>query len=129
MDNQTLIDAAMPLRNDIKRTDSVHTGGVAAALETEEGVVITGVCVDAECGVGFCAEHAAIAELAKTKSMRIKKIVAVNWDGTILPPCGRCRELIYQIDYRNNDTRIVLAVDKDIPLSELLPMRWQGTAA
>src|SRR3989344_721560 len=128
MDNQTLIDAAMPLRDDVKRTDLVHTGGVAAALETEDGVIITGVCVDASCGIGFCAEHAAIAELGKTKSMRIKKIIAVNWDGSILPPCGRCRELIYEVDYRNADTRVIIASNKDVALSELLPMRWQGPA-
>ena|SRR5580693_3479402 len=129
MDNQALIDAAMPLRDDVKRTDSVHTGGVAAALETEDGRILTGVCIDASCGIGFCAEHAAIAELGKTKSMRIKKIVAVNWDGKILSPCGRCRELIYQVDYRNIDTEVIVAPDKIVPLSELLPMRWQEPAA
>jgi cytidine deaminase len=129
MDNQALIDAAMPLREDVKRTDLVHTGGVSAALETEDGHIITGVCIDAACGIGFCAEHSAIAELAKMKSMRIQKIVAVNWEGKILPPCGRCRELMYQIDYGNIDTRVVLAPDKDVPLSELLPVRWKAPAA
>ena len=124
MDNQKLIEAAMPLRADVVRTDMVRTGGAAAALETEDGTIITGVCIDASCGIGFCAENAAIAELAKTKSMQIKKIVAVNRDGSILPPCGRCRELMYQVDTRNADTRVILAADKDVPLSELLPMYW-----
>jgi cytidine deaminase len=128
MNHQDLIDAAMPFRDDVKRTDSVHTGGVAAALETEDNHVIVGVCIDASCGIGFCAEHSAIAELGKTKSMRIKRIVAVNWDGKILPPCGRCRELMFEIDYNNADTRVVLAPDKDIALSELLPIRWQEGA-
>ena len=36
MDNQSLIDAAMPLRHDVIRTESLHTGGVAAALEAED---------------------------------------------------------------------------------------------
>ena len=129
MENQALINAAMPLREDLKRTDSVHTGGVAAALEAEDESIYTGVCIDAACGIGFCAEHSAIAELAKTKSMRIKKIVAVNWDGGILPPCGRCRELIYEVDYRNIDTRVVLSPNKDVSFGELLPMRWQEPAA
>jgi len=103
-------------------------GGVAAALEAEDGTVYTGVCIDAECGVGFCAEHSAIAELAKTGSMRIKRIVAVKWDGRLLAPCGRCRELLYQVDYRNIDTRVILAPDRDVTLGELLPMRWQEPA-
>lgn len=125
MDNQKLIDAAMLLRANIQRSDSLNTGGVAAALETEDEIIITGVCIDAACGIGFCAEHAAIAELAKTKSMRIKKIVAVNEHGVILPPCGRCRELIYEVDYRNINTLVIVAPNKEVPLGELLPMRWQ----
>jgi len=125
MDHQALIDAAMTLRAKVQRTKSVQTGGVAAALEAEDGTVYTGVCIDAECGVGFCAEHSAIAELAKTGSMRIKRIVAVKYDGRLLAPCGRCRELIYQVDYRNIDTRVILAPDRDVALGELLPMRWQ----
>jgi len=128
MDHQALIDAAMTLRAKVQRTKSVQTGGVAAALEAEDGTVYTGVCIDAECGVGFCAEHSAIAELAKTGSMRIKRIVAVKWDGRLLAPCGRCRELLYQVDYRNIDTRVILAPDRDVTLGELLPMRWQEPA-
>jgi cytidine deaminase len=128
MDHQALIDAAMTLRAKVQRTKSVQTGGVAAALEAEDGTVYTGVCIDAECGVGFCAEHSAIAELAKTGSMRIKRIVAVKYDGRLLAPCGRCRELLYQVDYRNIDTRVILAPDRDVTLGELLPMRWQEPA-
>jgi len=118
----------MTLRAKVQRTKSVQTGGVAAALEAEDGTVYTGVCIDAECGVGFCAEHSAIAELAKTGSMRIKRIVAVKYDGRLLAPCGRCRELLYQVDYRNIDTRVILAPDRDVTLGELLPMRWQEPA-
>jgi cytidine deaminase len=125
MKNQILIDMAMPLRGDVIRTESLRTGGVSAALETEDGQIITGVCIDAACGIGFCAEHAAIAELAKTKSMRIKRIVAVNRDGKIVAPCGRCRELIYQVDSGNVDTRVIFAADNDVALGQLLPVRWQ----
>jgi cytidine deaminase len=125
MKNQALIDAAMVLRAKVQRTKSVQTGGVAAALEAEDGAIYTGVCIEAGCGVGFCAEHSAIADLAKTGSMRIERVVAVKYDGRILPPCGRCRELIYQVDYRNIATRVILAPDRDVALGELLPMRWQ----
>lgn len=125
MNNQNLIDAAMVLREEIKRTDSLSTSGVSSALETENGEIITGVCIDAACGIGFCAEHAAIAELAKQKSMLVKKIVALDSRGVIIPPCGRCRELIFQIDSRNINTKVIIALDKEVSLSELLPSRWQ----
>jgi cytidine deaminase len=43
--------------------------------------------------MGFCAEHAAIASMLTAGESKIMTIVAVNCEGAILPPCGRCREL------------------------------------
>jgi len=55
----------------------------------------------------------------------IDRIVAVWRDDSgrlfVIPPCGRCRELIRQIDSSNLDTKIVLSLDEALPLSELLP--------
>ena len=39
----------------------------------------------------------------------------------MLPPCGRCRELIRQIDPANLDTEVVLGLDSSAPLRDLLP--------
>jgi cytidine deaminase len=39
----------------------------------------------------------------------------------VLPPCGRCREFIRQIDPANIDTDVVLGVDRSATLRELLP--------
>ena len=52
----------------------------------------------------------------------ISKIVAV-WDGgVVLPPCGRCREFMYQIDKSNLvNTEVILAEDRTEKLQELLP--------
>lgn len=36
-------------------------------------------------------------------------VVAVDWNGAILPPCGRCRELLVQVDDGNAETRVMLA--------------------
>jgi cytidine deaminase len=55
----------------------------------------------------------------------ILKIIAICEDGTILPPCGRCRELIYQIDHGNLErTEIVLSATRTVKLKELLPYPW-----
>jgi len=54
---------------------------------------------------------------------RISKIVAV-WGVeaiTVLPPCGRCREFMYQIDTSNLDTEVIISATKTVPLRELLP--------
>jgi cytidine deaminase len=52
-------------------------------------------------------------------------IVAVNTSRKILPPCGRCRELLYEVNPRNLDTLVILAPDRAVPLSRLLPSPWQ----
>lgn len=93
-------------------------------METSSGSVFTGICIDVPCSIGICAEQAAIAEMLKHGETKIKKIVAVYEDGSILPPCGRCRELISQLDFENENTVVVIAGDREILLKELLPERW-----
>jgi cytidine deaminase len=39
----------------------------------------------------------------------------------VLPPCGRCREFIRQVDPANLDTTVVLAGGRTALLRELLP--------
>ena len=52
----------------------------------------------------------------------IAKIVAVWGDGVVLPPCGRCREFMYQIDSSNlTNTEVILGENKVVKLKELLP--------
>jgi cytidine deaminase len=96
---------------------------VGAALRTTSGAIYTGVCIDLACGIGFCAEHAAIAEMLKHREVEIDAIVAVN-NSWILPPCGRCRELIAQISPRNADTQVILPGERVVTLRELLPEHW-----
>ena len=98
-------------------------GSVSAALVTEAGNVYKGICLDLDCGIGFCAEHAAIASMLLNRETVIKKIVAVT-DREILPPCGRCRELMLQVDSRNVDCVVLLPMGAACKLSELLPYRW-----
>ena len=92
---------------------------------TAAGSVYSGVCIDTASGTGFCAEHAAIAAMVTAGEYRIARIVA-TWRSDagelyVLPPCGRCRELIRQIDPANLDTEVVLGVDSSAPLRDLLP--------
>ncbi len=52
----------------------------------------------------------------------ISKIVAVWGHGVVLPPCGRCRELMYQIDQTNfANTDVILSEDHVVKLQDLLP--------
>jgi cytidine deaminase len=123
-DYQHLIDAAKKVTGEFPLSRrSFSAGSCGAALETGDGKVYTGICIDLACGIGFCAEHAAVAEMLKNRETHIRAIVATNEEG-ILPPCGRCRELMIQIDRRNADTDVVLGPDRVEKLRDLLPEHW-----
>ena len=101
-------------------------GSVAAALVTRDGNVYKGVCIDLGSGIGFCAEHAAVAAMITAGETEVRAIVAVWRNDTILPPCGRCRELLNQLHDNNIDqTQVILGEDRLVPLRELLPMPYQ----
>jgi len=106
-----------------KLSESTYVASVACALLTVSGNVYVGVCIDTSSSVGFCAEHAAIAQMITNEESRILKIVAVTEGGRILPPCGRCREFIYQVNRENLETEVLVEENKVIKLKELLPYR------
>lgn len=100
-------------------------GDVGAALLTDQDHVYVGVCIDAASGMGFCAEHSAIAAMVTAGEFKIKRIVAVWKDATgtyVLAPCGRCREFIRQLHPDNIDTEVILGQGEVLRLADLLPM-------
>jgi cytidine deaminase len=123
--DQKLIQKAKGVAKPRKSSRDVRIGDVGCALVTDKGNVYLGVSIHACCGIGFCAEHSAIASMVLKQEYKIKKIVAVSDDGRILPPCGRCRELMYQISEKNYETEILLDKNKTVKLKDLLPEPWQ----
>jgi len=102
---------------------SISAGGVGAALVSASGRVYTGINLDLACGIGTCAEHSAIAEMLKARETVVRAIVAIDDEG-ILAPCGRCRELLVQVDHRNLDCEVILPGATSARLEELLPRAW-----
>jgi cytidine deaminase len=96
-------------------------GDVGCALVTDKGNVYLGVSIDTCCGVGFCAEHSAIAAMVTHGERVIKKIVAIGKDGMPLSPCGRCREFIHQIHEENFEAEVIIRKNKSVKLKDLLP--------
>lgn len=126
MNKQELYEIAFNLI-DCKKLRRFGTAGhVACALETSNGNIFTGICIDLPCSIGLCAEQSAIAEMIKNGETAIKKIIAVFEDGSILPPCGRCREFISQIDDQNIKTQIIMPELKEMLIKNLLPERWDN---
>lgn len=125
MINTKLIEKAMQNVGSFQLSmEWMSAGQVAAAIETDKGNIYTGICIDVSCGIGFCAEHAAIAEMLKNRETRIVQMVAVHGSNKIIPPCGRCRELIMQINSNNKDCIVLLEGDRYKTISDLLPESW-----
>ena len=122
-----LYDAARAVLNPRKISEWMEAGGVAAAIEAESGRIYTGVCVDGACTLGVCAERNAIFNMITNGESRIKRVIAVGWDGKAMPPCGACRELMTQLmpkDYQ--DIEIMLNNEKNevTTLGALTPSWW-----
>lgn len=119
--NRELIEMAKSVVNPRQVQNGFMVGEVGCALLSEKGDVYLGVCIDTASGMGFCAEHSAIAAMVTAGELRIRHIVAVLEDGTVLAPCGRCREFMFQIHADNLEAEVILGLDKTFKLHELLP--------
>jgi cytidine deaminase len=123
MEFSSIIAKAQQLARPISTSEDCRAGDVACVIVAVSGHEFTGVCVEFECGIGFCAEHAAVAEMLKNGESQIKLVVAVNKLGEVMPPCGRCREMMWQLNNANRQALVILSVSEARPLTELLPFR------
>jgi cytidine deaminase len=127
MNFDELYQAAKSVLNPRRLSSDAEAGGVGAALLSESGKVYVGVCIDTSCSMGFCAEHAAAAAMVTAGENRVLKMVAVLWDGQVIPPCGRCREFISQLHDENLAAEVKVTRDVIVPLRELLPYDFRTT--
>ena len=122
-----LYDAARAVLNPRKISEWMEAGGVAAAVEAESGRIYTGVCVDSACTLGVCAERNAIFNMITNGESRIKRVIAVGWDGKAMPPCGACRELMTQLmpkDYQGIELMLNNEKNEIVTLGALTPSWW-----
>lgn len=61
--------------------------------------------------------------MLKNNESKILKIVATNKNGAI-PPCGRCRELMKQVNIDNLNAEVMISENETITLDKLLPYVW-----
>ncbi|HXL73265.1 MAG TPA: cytidine deaminase [bacterium] len=122
--DKELIQKARVVTGRRKVSPGFQYGDVGCALITDKNNVYVGCSIDTSCSLGFCAEHSAIAAMVTQGEHRIKKIVAIKDNGIIIPPCGRCRELMYQINGKNRDIVVIIGKNKKVFLRKLLPEPW-----
>ena len=116
-----LYTRALALATPYKPSRKITSGDVGAALITQSGQVYTGVSVASPCGLGVCAEHSAISAMLANRESIIHSIVAVDSDGEVFPPCGRCRQLMLFLHSDNKQSAVYIDRNKAISLDELMP--------
>jgi cytidine deaminase len=96
---------------------------VGAALETDAGDIIGGCNVEnATYGLTVCAERVALWKAISEGKRRFQRICVVADTAEPTPPCGACRQLLWEF---GRDLEVILGNLEGIKaryrLSELLP--------
>jgi cytidine deaminase len=92
---------------------------VGAAALVDDGRIISGCNVEnASYGLTLCAECALVSSLHMTGGGRLVAFTCVDGDGSILMPCGRCRQLLYE---HSSDGMILETVSGIRTIDEVLP--------
>lgn len=124
MEFDELYKKAAPLAKTRQLSRHTEAANVGAAILSAAGNVYLGVNIDTACSMGFCAEHAAIAAMVTAGESEIAKVIAVNAKGEIIPPCGRCRQFMSQLNNNNANALVQINSTTILTLSQLLPFDW-----
>ena len=122
MRDSELIHAARRARRNA-RAEYSHFK-VGAALETAAGSIITGCNIEnATYGLTLCAERVAMFKALSEGHKRFRRIVVVADTEAPTPPCGACRQILWEF---GGDLEVILAnlrrETRRHQLSELLPV-------
>lgn len=125
-DHETLLNAARAVREIAFAPYSNFK--VGAAVESEDGTIYTGCNVEsASYGLTVCAERVAIWKAISEGEKKFKRIAVVVDTETLTPPCGVCRQIIWEFC---GDVPVILAnlqdVTETVQMSELLPRAFDS---
>lgn len=121
MSDSDLVRAARAAR---RRAHAPFSGfKVGAALETIDGAIVTGCNVEnASYGLTICAERVAMFKALSEGHRRFRRIVVVADTAAPTPPCGACRQILWEF---GGDLDVILANLRRVTgrhrLGDLLP--------
>jgi cytidine deaminase len=80
---------------------------VGAAVEDAEGRIYTGCNIEnATFGLTVCAERVAVFKAVSEGARRLRRIAVVADTSTLTPPCGACRQILWEFC---GDAEVILA--------------------
>jgi cytidine deaminase len=125
-DSDALVAAARDARTYAVATYSGFR--VGAALQTADGIVITGCNVEnASYGLTICAERVAVFKALSEGHRRFVRVAVVADTADPTPPCGACRQILWEF---GGDLEVILAnltrVSATHRMRDLLPYPFEG---
>jgi cytidine deaminase len=123
---QVLLEAARAARLNAHAPFSKFR--VGAALQTEDGKVITGCNVEnATYGLTICAERVAMFKAISEGHRRFVRVAVVADTEAPTPPCGACRQILWEM---GGDLEVILgnlvAEKGSYRLRDLLPLPFDA---
>ena len=103
---------------------------VVAAVESEDGEIFNGFCIESASGVmNLCAERvAALNMYMSTGKTRIRRLIVCreNPPKNGGMPCGACREFLMQLDKANGEMEILTDFEsrRTVKLKDVFPSWW-----
>ena len=102
---------------------------VGAAIEDENGRVFTGCNVEnSSYGLTICAERVAVFKAVSEGGAKLKRIAVVTDTDTLAPPCGACRQVLWEFC---GDVEIMLAnlsgKQEILSLKQIFPRPFDGS--
>jgi cytidine deaminase len=126
LDEEGLVAAAVDARTHARAAFSEFK--VGAALETSDGEVVGGCNIEnATYGLTVCAERVALWKALSEGRDIFTRIAVVADTEDPTPPCGACRQLLWEYC---GDIEVILAnlseVKRRLRLSDLLPLPFDA---
>jgi cytidine deaminase len=120
-DIESLIEAAKRAR--LQSVAPFSNFQVGAAVRTADGKVYTGCNVEsASYGLTVCAERVAIWKALSEGERQFTELAVVADTETLTPPCGTCRQIIWEFARNANIVFANLAgKSEEFHMAELLP--------
>ena len=102
---------------------------VGAAIEDEHGHIYTGCNIEnASYGLTLCAERVAVFKAFSEGAGKLLRIAVVADTPTPTPPCGACRQILWEF---MGDVEVTLAnlsnQQETVKMSEILPRAFDAS--
>jgi cytidine deaminase len=119
--SDSLIDSAIAARD--RAVAPFSHFKVGAAVEDDQGRIFTGCNIEnASYGLTMCAERVAVFKALSEGSRKFTRIVVAADTNNLTPPCGACRQILWEFC---GDARLTLVnlegQRDDMQLSDIFP--------